>query len=75
MTSPGNAAWLTASPMKARPRKHHECAHHRTHDPDEDRGHEATLHEAVGHRAEEEIEHLSRPGRGSGARRPGASSW
>ena len=46
-----------------------ERAHHRADDPDEDGGHQAALHEAVGHRLEEEVEHLSPPRRGSAVRR------
>ena len=37
-----------------------EGAHHRADDPDEDGRHEASLHEAVGHRVEEEVEHRQR---------------
>ena len=55
--------------------EHDERAHHRAHDPDEERGDEPTLHEAVGHRVDQEADQVhQRLRRGSGARRR-ASSW
>ena len=52
------------------PAQDHERAHHRADDPHQDGGDQAALHEAVGHRLEEEVEHvISPPRRGSAARR------
>ena len=43
------------------PAQDDEGAHHRADDADQDGRHEPALHEAVGHRAQEEVEHLSPP--------------
>ena len=70
MTRPGNAAWLTASPMNARPLRTTNVPMTAQTIADEHRRHEAALHEAVGERVGEEADRVhQRPCRGSGARR------
>ena len=71
MTRPGNAAWLTASPMNASPLSTTNVPMTAQTMPTRIAADEAALHEAVGHRVGDEaddVHHVGRP-RGSGARR------
>ena len=55
--------------------QHDEGTHHRAHDPDQDRGHQATLHEPEAHRVEEELQHAHRRPSWKWRSPAGASSW